>query len=351
MVFPKTQNFTFLIQNKHTLTEVIHTLNSLYKNNTNDYICYMKKLILIITIVLTSCTQSQTEKEVSLKHVNINRVTKDLTVLTQTKESRNYKNVKTLDTIASYIYKELAQVCDSTNYQKYQVQNNEYKNVIGSIGTKNKNRIIIGAHYDVFEEQQGADDNASGVAGLLELARLLSKETLNYRIDFVAYTLEEPPFFRTEQMGSYIHANYLYENKIPVKGMICLETIGYFNEEENSQSYPVKGMQLYYGNKGNFITVVQSKKSGKFGNEIEKLMKKYNLIETKSFNAPSSLKGVDFSDHLNYWNLDYEAVMITNTAFFRNHNYHKKGDTLETLDIPKMSLVIEELYLSIKQIK
>jgi len=309
----------------------------------------MKKLILILAIVITSCTQSKTKKET--QYVDIERVTKDLTVLTQTQQSRNYKNVETLDTIAAYIHKELHKVCDSTNYQKYQVQNNEYKNVIGSIGTENKNRIIIGAHYDVFEEQQGADDNASGVSGLLELARLLSKEKLKYRIDFVAYTLEEPPFFRTQQMGSYIHANYLADNKIPVKGMICLETIGYFNEKENSQNYPVKGMNLIYGNKGNFITVVQSKKSGKFGKEIEKLMKQNNLIETKAFNAPSSLTGVDFSDHLNYWKLDYEAVMITNTAFFRNENYHNEGDTLETLDIKKMSLVIEALYLSMKQIK
>ncbi len=202
----------------------------------------------------------------------------------------------------------------------------------------------------MFGDSEGADDNASGVAGLLELARLLSKEKLKYRIDFVAYTLEEPPFFRTKQMGSYIHANYLFQHKIPVKGMICLETIGYYNDQPDSQEYPIKGMSLIYGNTGDFITVVQNENSGEFGSELENLMQEQNLISTKAFKGTSALPGVDFSDHLNYWNFDFKAVMITNTAFYRNKNYHKKSDLLETIDLKKMSLVIEELYLAIKEI-
>ncbi len=279
------------------------------------------------------------------------RVKSDLTLITQTKKSRNYQNIATLDTIANYIKIELTKVCNAVSYQEYEVDDNEYKNVIGSIGLENNERIIIGAHYDVFGDSQGADDNASGVAGLLELARLLSKEKLNYRIDFVAYTLEEPPFFRSEEMGSFIHANYLFENEIPVKGMICLEMIGYYNDKSDSQDYPIPGMSLKYGNKGDFITIVQNKKSGEFSEQVKKLMKKQQLIETESFKGTSLLPGVDFSDHLNYWNLDYDAVMITNTAFYRNKNYHTTNDKLETLDIQKMSSVIEQLYLSMKQIK
>ncbi len=310
----------------------------------------MKKILLLLLTIAIGCTQSQNKPNSTINNTDNSLLKKDLIAITQTKERRNYKNIETLNTIAAYIKAELHKVCDSVAYQKYKVNTNEYKNVIGSIGLQHKERIIIGAHYDVFGDYEGADDNASGVAGLLELARLLRKEKLSYRIDFVAYTLEEPPFFRTQQMGSYIHANYLFKHKIPVKGMICLETIGYYNEQPNSQEYPVKGMHVLYGTKGNFITIVQNEKSGKFGSQIEHFMKKESLLETQSFKGSSNMTGVDFSDHLNYWNFDYEAVMITNTAFYRNKNYHKKGDKLETLNLEKIKLVIEELHRTIVQL-
>jgi hypothetical protein len=302
-------------------------------------------------VLIVSCSYSQNRSSEKSIYTNTLRINNDLNSISETQKSRNYQNIETLNFVANYIKSELQKVCDSVQYQNFTVSNNEYKNVIGSIGIENNERIIIGAHYDVFGNQQGADDNASGIAGILELARLLSKEKLKYRIDFVAYTLEEPPFFRTKQMGSYIHANYLFKNKIPVKGMICLETIGYYNEEPNSQEYPISGMSVKYGNKADFITIVQNNKRGEFSKQIEDLMMKQNRIKTISFKGSTLLPGIDFSDHLNYWNLDYDAVMITNTAFYRNKNYHKKGDKIETLDIKKMSSVIEQLYLSIKLLK
>ena len=155
----------------------------------------MKNLIHILFLVLSIHVNSQTKPINALKFTSQNRIKNDLIKITQTQESRNYQNIKTLNSVACYIKTELAKVSDSVAFQSYYVNETNYKNVIGSIGIKHKERIIIGAHYDVFGDQQGADDNASGVTGLLELARLLSKVTLNYRIDFVAYTLEEPPFF------------------------------------------------------------------------------------------------------------------------------------------------------------
>ncbi|WP_298497889.1 M28 family peptidase [uncultured Algibacter sp.] len=290
-------------------------------------------------------------QKADLKWVNKTRVNTDLIPITQTPKSRNYQNIETLNSVANYINSELSKVCDSVTFQQFKVNGNVYKNVIGSIGIKHKERIIIGAHYDVCGNQQGADDNASGTVGLIELARLLSKEKLNYRIDFVAYSLEEPPFFRTPYMGSYIHANYLHTKKIKVKGMICLEMIGYYSEEKNSQNYPIKEMSLKHGNVADFITVVQSEKSGAFGKEMEALMKEQFLIKTINFKGSSLIAGVDYSDHLNYWKFDYPAIMITNTAFYRNKNYHTENDTIETLDIDKMCAVIEQLFLSIKQLK
>jgi hypothetical protein len=264
---------------------------------------------------------------------------------------RNYTNLRILNKVAGFIKNQFKSVSDSVIEQKFKYGDAEYKNIICSINTDKTERIVIGAHYDVCGDQDGADDNASGVAGLLELARLLKNEKLNYRIDFVAYSLEEPPFFRSEWMGSNIHARYIHDNKIPLKGMICLEMIGYFSSKPKSQEYPVGLLKWFYGNRGDFIMVVQRFGNGKFGNEIKKGMQGINIIPTRSFKGPKTLAGVDFSDHRNYWKYDYSALMITNTSFYRNKNYHEKTDKLETIDIGRLALTIDELYLTLKQLR
>lgn len=317
-----------------------------------------KKFKLIETIVSVSLfflyvlnTHSQSSTKEIIHESKQIRVKNDLLKITKTQHSRNYQNIKTLDSIANYIKSEFVKVCDSTAFQPYKLKNNIYKNVIGSIGLQHKERIIVGAHYDVCGNQQGADDNASGVAGVLELARLLSKENLKYRIDFVAYTLEEPPFFGTEYMGSYEHAKYLHTNTIPVKGMVCLEMIGYYDDAKGSQQYPIPEMKLLYGDSANFIVVVRNKKSKTFGAEISKLMQEQKLIKTVDFEGTGLTTGINFSDHRNYLYFGFPAVMITDTAFYRNKNYHTKNDTVETLDIDKMCAVIQQLYLSIRELK
>ena len=278
-------------------------------------------------------------------------VKKHLVALTQIPKFRNYQNIEQLDSIADYIKNDFEKYSDSTHFQEYKVNDVVYKNVITSFGTENKKRIIIGAHYDVCGDQQGADDNASGTVALLELARLLKDKKLNYRIDLVAYTLEEPPFFRTENMGSFVHAKYLKDNKIDVSGMISVEMIGYFDDSEGSQEYPLGIMSWFYGNKGDYITIVKRFGEGKFAKQFEKKFKKSGQITTKTFAGPKFMQGVDFSDHLNYWKLGYSAVMHTDTSFYRNKNYHETTDTLETLNIPKMCSVINALYWSILQMK
>jgi len=310
----------------------------------NSFILFF---LLLINVIGNSGNNSLTNENTA----DLAKIKEHFIKITKTEESRNYENIETLDSIAEYIYNEFGRYCDTVFYQTYNVGDTVYKNVIGSIGTNNSERIVIGAHYDVAGDQEGADDNASGVIGVLELARLLSTETLTYRIDFVAYTLEEPPFFRTEEMGSFIHAKSLYDQKINVKGMICLEMIGYFSSEKNSQDYPIGFLKLFYGNKGDFITVVQKFGNGKFGRTVIRKMKSYGLIKTKSFKGPAKLPGVDYSDHLNYWKHGYSAVMINNTAFYRNKNYHEPTDKMETLDLEKMALVIDQVYLTVKTIK
>jgi hypothetical protein len=311
----------------------------------------VKRFPITIVIILSFLHYACSIKGESKQYSDTVRIVKDLETITKTQNSRNYLNIETLNFVAQYIYDQLAISCDTVYFQRYIVNGIEYKNVVGIIGSKKPDRIVIGAHYDVAGDQEGADDNASGVAGLLELARLISKDSLKNRIDLVAFTLEEPPFFRTEQMGSFIHAKSLFDNGENIRGMICLEMIGYFSDNKNSQEYPIGFLRLFYGNKGDYITVVQKFGNGRFGRQVKRKMKNLNFISTKSFKSFKALPGVDFSDHLNYWKFDYSAVMITNTAFYRNKNYHKVSDQLKTLDISKMSQVIDEVYLTIKKLK
>ena len=263
---------------------------------------------------------------------------------------RNYKNPRALDKTADFIKDKFSALSDSVSEQRYEVNNQTYRNIICSINTDKTERIIVGAHYDVYDEQDGADDNASAIVGLIRLAQLLKEENLNYRIDFVAYTLEEPPFFRTEEMGSHVHAAYLKERNIPVKGMICLESIGYFSDEKKSQTYSFPLHKLTLGTVGNFILVVSRKEDGQFGREMTSRMKNAGLISTKSVQGLMRLKGVDLSDHRNYWKFGFPAVMITNTAYYRNKNYHQKSDQIGTIDFKRLAAVVHQLNMTISEL-
>lgn len=274
-------------------------------------------------------------------------IEKYLTDITKTEGFRNYKNLEALNKTADYIEFVFRKYADTVYTQNFTVNGVGYKNVICSYGTHNDERIIVGAHYDVCGDQEGADDNASGIVGLLELSRQLKGQTLSKRIDLVAYTLEEPPYFRTEAMGSHVHAKFLSDNNINVYGMVSLEMIGFFNDEKKSQTYPIGILSLFYGNKGNYITLVKKFGAGKFVRKFSKKFKKSDAIRTKKFSAPPSLPGIDYSDHLNYWKFGFSAMMITDTSFYRNANYHEKTDTMSTLDIPRLAKVIDGVLASL----
>lgn len=279
------------------------------------------------------------------------KVIEHFTKITKNKPYRNYKNIEALNTVAEYIYNEFSKHTQKTHYQEYTVDGKIYKNVICNFGNPKGKTFIIGAHYDVCGEQEGADDNASGVVALLELARQFKNITTEYNIELVAYTLEEPPYFKTQNMGSYIHAKSLKDNNREVLGMISIEMIGYFKDYKKSQDYPLGILSLFYGNKGDYITLVSKFGKGKFGRKFSKQFIAEKLIKTKKFSAPKALPGIDFSDHLNYWKFGYSALMITDTAFYRNINYHQKTDQMSTLDIKRMIDVINTIFYSVIHLK
>jgi hypothetical protein len=284
--------------------------------------------------------------------VEKHRIMKHLNFLAGSGPARSDENVKRLNDCADYILNEFRKSSGRVEEQKYFVGKNEYRNVICSFGPSEAERIIVGAHYDVCGNQPGADDNASGVAGLLEIARLLKfKKDLKYRIDLVAYTLEEPPNFRTENMGSAVHAKALHDQGVKVRAMFSLEMIGYFSDKPYSQEYPLGIMKFFYPTKANYIAVIGKTGQGKTTRKVKRMMNENSEVRTISLNAPASIPGIDFSDHLNYWKYGYVAVMITDTSFYRNANYHEPTDTIDTLDVDKMAEVIRGAFAAITGLK
>jgi hypothetical protein len=277
------------------------------------------------------------------------RLYHDVEVLTSIQPARNHANLASLNRAADYIAGEFRKLHGRVTVQPFKVERKEYKNIIASFGPEDAERVIVGAHYDVCGDQPGADDNASAVAGLLETARLLSahQPDLPYRVDFVAYSLEEPPYFATDLMGSAIHAKSLREGKVPVKGMICYEMIGYFSDAPGSQGFPDPALAKIYPNRGNFILVVGRDGQEAFWSKIKTQMKAHSAIDVQSISFPASQGLAGLSDHRNYWKYDYPAVMINDTSFLRNPHYHRSSDTIDTLDFDKMTEVVRGVYAAL----
>ena len=201
--------------------------------------------------------------------------------------------------------------------------------------------VVVGAHYDTFNNP-GADDNASGVAGMLTLARLLAKTPTARTLKFVAFANEEPPFFRTDDMGSAVWAKAAAERKEKIKAAVILEMIGYYSESPRSQRYPPL-IGPFQPNKGNFIAQVSNFNSRALAHAVDSEFKKNSSLPLVTIVLPSLVPGVDYSDHRNFWKQGYPSVMFTDTSFYRNPNYHKATDTPETLNYEYMTGLIEGL--------
>jgi len=279
------------------------------------------------------------------ENAQANRMKEDVRFLTEIRPFRNYENIESLEKVVSYIKEQLSNINVGHAEQKWLAEENEYKNILCSYQPQKQKRLIMGAHYDVCGDTPGADDNGSAVSGLLETIRLVfeSKPELDYGIDFVFYCLEEPPFFGTKQMGSYVHAKSVSKNKDNIIGMICYEMIGYFSDEKNSQDFPMPGLNLIYPSRGNFIMTVGIPEYESFNKKVFKGMKKKSKVPVYNFSHRLGRSLASMSDQRNYWKFDIPALMINDTSFMRNDNYHKLSDDMETLDYNKMSEVINSM--------
>ncbi|HPG63516.1 MAG TPA: M28 family peptidase [Casimicrobium sp.] len=253
---------------------------------------------------------------------------------------RVHTNLTQLNNASAYIEAELRSTTATVSVQSYTVTGRGFQNLIAQFGPDTEDVIVVGAHYDVADIQPGADDNASGVAGLIELAKALSNAKLKQRVELVAYTLEEPPYFRTANMGSAVHAKSLKANGKRVSLMLSLECIGYFSDEPYSQQLLTPLMKAVYPTTGNFIALVGNYAEGDLSRRVKRSMQQATSLPVYSINAPSVLQGIDFSDHLSYWNEGFVGMMVTDTAFFRNEAYHTEDDTPDRLDYKRMAEVV-----------
>lgn len=260
---------------------------------------------------------------------------------------RSYLDVSKLNRTAAYIEGKFRSYGCNVKKQSFTYKSNTYHNIICEAkGTNaaNNGMLIIGAHYDTVTGTPGADDNASGVAGLLELARLTASKPFQKTVRFVAFSLEEPPVFMTKHMGSYIYAKSLKQEGIDVYGMVALEMLGYYNDRKDSQFFPLPFFRWFYPDRGNFIAFVGNISSSRFTKKIKGYFMAESSLPVESLNSVSIIPGVNFSDHLNFWEFGYPAFMITDTAFYRNPNYHAPGDLASTLDYKRMAELIAGLY-------
>lgn len=206
--------------------------------------------------------------------------------------------------------------------------------------------LVVGAHYDTVSRSPGADDNASGVAGLMEMARLLADNPPT-GLRLVAFCPEEPPAYRTRKMGSYAYAKELKEHGVKLKGMICLEMIGYFTDLPGSQSYPLPLMNTIYPDAGNFIAIVGNIRSVRWTRQVKKKFMQGTDLPFETLNAPAIIVGIDFSDHWSFNKFGYPAIMVTDTAFYRNKHYHLMSDKPETLDYQRAAKVVDGLVFTV----
>ena len=269
------------------------------------------------------------------------RLERDVRAIVTDFGARDHEHADNLERVAAYIEDAMRGAGARVVSQPYAVAGRTYRNVIGSFGPDAGERVVVGAHYDTFAGLPGADDNASGVAGVMELARLLSGAPLRVRVDLVAFNLEEPPHFRGEFMGSAIHARSLQAGRVALRGIIALEMIGYFSDAPDSQRYPLPSLSWIYPSRGNFIGVVGNFASAMLGRKVTGAMRDATPLPVQVLAAPASLTGVGLSDHASYWDAGYHAVMITDTAFFRNPHYHTATDTPDKLDYARTAQVVD----------
>lgn len=319
----------------------------------------MKWVIVLMGVFLAgyaSCLGGTPEEEIFMIDMEktAERLQDHLKMLTKTIGERSVLLPKNLKKTQEYIETFYQDIGIPVHCESYPYRNYTVANVVAEISfcdTPTK-QYLVGAHYDSVAGTVGADDNASAIAVQLETARQLNALKGNLELDlavkFVSFTLEEPPAFGTRHMGSRVYALKAWKQKEQIDGMICLEMVGYTCHDPGCQSYPFPLMFLGYPKQGNFIGIVGNSSSKGFTEALYRTFCRNPNLPVVKLTVPLGgylLPSVRLSDHSSFWDRGYKAVMITDTAFFRNPHYHRASDTMDRLDYGFMAQLVKSLLL------
>ncbi len=275
-------------------------------------------------------------------------------VLTVTIGERSVELPAKLKETADYIKSFYHAIEVPVNSQPYSYADFTVENIFSEIAfsPRPKNRFLLGAHYDSVAGTVGADDNASAVAVQLETARHLAALTgdvgLDLAVKFVSFALEEPPAYNTPHMGSRVYAKKARNDEEQIDGMICLEMVGYTCHEPGCQGYSFPLMFMNYPKEGNFIGIVNNFKSRGFAGRLLKQFQKNNELPVVKLTVPFNgwvMPAIRLSDHASFWDQGFKAVMVTDSAFYRNPYYHTVADTMDKLDFEFMARLVQSLVI------
>ena len=258
---------------------------------------------------------------------------------------RNIWRNDTLEATADYIEKTFQASGYRVSSHPFTAQGKQVRNLEAILegGSRAEESVVIGAHYDTVSGSPGANDNGSGIAALLEIARLLRDRDLSRSVRLVAFVNEEAPFFYTWEMGSHRYARRARQRGERIAAMLSLETIGYYNDTKGSQRFPNPVYSWLYPDTGNFIGFVGNISSRKLVRQCLRSFRSHTAFPAEGVAAPGNMAGIHWSDHWSFWQEGYQAVMVTDTAPFRYPHYHAATDTPDKIDYPRLARVVAGL--------
>ena len=254
---------------------------------------------------------------------------------------RNLRKPEALGRTVDYLTTTLKDMGYAVRVQEYRVAGQTVKNLDVELpGAAKKDEIVVvGAHYDTVPNCPGANDNGTGVASVLEMARAMKDAKPQRTVRFALFVNEEPPYFQTDQMGSMVYAKAAKARGDKVVAMISMETIGFYRDEKGSQKYPPP-FDRFFPDTGNFIAFVSDPNSKQLLFDVVASFRRHTRFPSEGGATSPDIPGVGWSDHWSFWQAGYPAIMVTDTAPFRFPHYHEPTDRPETIDYERTARVV-----------
>jgi Zn-dependent M28 family amino/carboxypeptidase len=278
------------------------------------------------------------------------RLKRHVTRLASAIGPRNIYHYEALQAAAAYVEASLAEAGHTPARQPYEACGKAFANIVAEVaGTDRRGEIVVvGAHYDSHKDSPGADDNASAVAALLELARRFAHHRPSRTLRFVAFANEEAPFTRRKAMGSRVYARECRRRGDNIVGMVCLESLGYYSEEVGSQWLSFWG--LFLPRRGDFLALVANRPSRALLARVAGALERRGGLPYRRVVLPSHVPGAWSSDHWSFWLEGYPALMVTDTVPLRNPHYHKREDTPDKVDFARLGRGVDDLEAAVSEL-